>query len=180
LEQESLEAEIAEIDASLAAFAEDTDKAERFIAIVQKYTDFSELSASMLNEYIEKVLVYETEKINHRRKQRIEVYLNFIGKFNAPVAGEPVEEEPFDPDEHRKAQYRDYYYRHRDEILAKKAAERELEKAERIANTPVKTPEELAAEEAARKERHREYQRNYQREWQKKKRAERNALVPSA
>ncbi len=180
LEQESLEAEIVEIEASLAAFAEDTDKAERFIAIVQKYTDFSELTASMLNEYIEKVLVFEAEKINHRRKQRVEVYLNFIGRFNVPVEGEPAEEEPFDPDEHRKAMYRNYYYRHRDKILAKKAAERELEKAERIANTPVKTPEELAAEEAARKERHREYQRNYQREWQKKKRAERNALSPSA
>ncbi len=97
-----------------------------------------------------------------------------------PVEGEPAEEEPFDPVEHRRKIQRNSYYRRRDVILAKKAAERELEKAERIANTPVKTPEELAAEEAARKERHREYQRNYQREWQKKKRAERNALSPSA
>ncbi len=179
-EQESLEAEIAEIEVSLAALAQDTDKAERFVQIVSKYTDFSELTAAMLNEYVEKVLVYEAEKINHRRRQRVEVYLNFIGMFNVPADGEPAEEEPFDPVEHRKGQFRAYYHRHREEILAKKAQEREVEKAERMANTPVKTPEEVAAEEAARRERKREYQRNYQREWQKKKRAERNAVKETA
>jgi hypothetical protein len=174
-EQESLETEIAETEAALAAFAEDTGKAERFIEIVRKYTDFSELTAAMLNEYVSKILVFEAEKINHRRKQRVEVHLNFIGQFNVPLDGEPAEEEPFDPIEHRRAQYRASYYKHRDEILAKKAAEREQAKAAKLAAAPIKTPEEIAAEEAARRERHREYQRNYQREWQKKKRAEQRA-----
>jgi hypothetical protein len=134
----------------------------------------------MLNEYVEKILVYEAEKINNRRRQRVEIYLNFIGRFNAPIDGEPVEEEPFDPIEHRKEQFRNYYYRHRDEILAKKATEREQKKSERIANTPVKTPEEIAAEVAARREHKREYQRKYQRAWQRKKRAERDAVTVMA
>jgi hypothetical protein len=163
-EQERLESEIAESETSLAAFDEDTGKAERFIEIVRKYTDFTELTTGMLNEYIERILVYEAEKVNHRRKQRVEVFLNFIGKFSVPIDTEPVEEEPFDPIEHRKEQFRNYYYRHHEEILAKKAADREQAKAEKLAAAPVKTPEELAAEEAARKERKREYQRNYQRE----------------
>jgi len=179
-EQERLETEIAEAEASLAAFAEDTNKAESFIAIVRKYTDFSELTASMLNEYVERITVFEAEKINHRRKQRVEVHLNFIGQLNVPLDGEPIEEEPFDPVEHRRAQYRASYYKHRDEILAKKAEERAQEKAAKLAAAPVKTPEELAAEEAARREHHREYQRNYQREWQKKKRAEKNAVTATA
>jgi DNA invertase Pin-like site-specific DNA recombinase len=174
-EQENLEAEIAEAEASLAAFAEDTGKAERFIEIVRKYTDFSELTASMLNEYVEKILVFEAEKINRLRKQRVEVYLNFIGRFNAPTEGEPAEEKPFDPVEHRREIGRNSYYRRREAILAKKTAEREQAKAAKLAATPAKTPEEIGAEEAARKERHREYQRNYQREWQRKKRAEKNA-----
>jgi hypothetical protein len=134
----------------------------------------------MLNEYVEKILVYEAEKINNRRKQRVEVYLNFIGKFNAPVDGGPAEEEPFNPAEHRRAQYRASYYKRRDEILAKKATERERAKAEKLAATPIKTPEELAAEETARKERKREYQRNYQREWQRKKRAEQSPVTTMA
>jgi hypothetical protein len=173
-EQERLENEIAEAETSLAVFEADTGKAERFIEIVRKYTDFSELTAGMLNEYIERILVYEAEKINHRRKQRVEVYLNFIGKFNVPLDIEPAEEEPFDPVEHRREIGRNSYYRRREEILAKKAAEREKAKAEKLAATPIKTPEEITAEEAARREHKREYQRNYQREWQKKKRAEQN------
>jgi DNA invertase Pin-like site-specific DNA recombinase len=179
-EQENLEFEIAETEASLAAFAEDTGKAERFIGIVRKYTDFSELTAGMLNEYVEKILVFEAEKINRRRKQRVEVHLNFIGRFNVPIEGEPAEEEPFDPEARRREINLNYYYRHRDEILSKKAAEREQEKAAKQAAAPIKTPEQIAAEEAARKERHREYQRNYQREWQRKKRAERNTQIPGA
>jgi hypothetical protein len=115
----------------------------------------------MLNEYVEKILVYEAEKINHRRKQRVEVHLNFIGRFNPPIEDESAPEEP-DPIERRRENGRNSYYRHREEILAKKAAEREKAKAEKLAATPIKTPEELAAVEAARREHKREYQRNYQ------------------
>jgi DNA invertase Pin-like site-specific DNA recombinase/uncharacterized protein YeeX (DUF496 family) len=176
-EQENLETEIAELEISLAAFAEDTGKAERFIEIVRKYTDFSELSAGMLNEYVEKILVFEAEKINHRRKQRVEVHLNFIGQFNIPMDGEPTPEKPFDPIEHRREIGRNSYYRHREETLAKKAEERKREKEAKLAATPVKTPEELVAEEAARKERHRAYQREYQREWRYKKHAERKTVM---
>ncbi|GHU94827.1 recombinase [Clostridia bacterium] len=179
-EQETLEAEIEEAEARLATFEADTGNAEKFIAIVRKYTDFSELSAAMLNEYISKIFVFEAEKINHRRKQRVEVHLNFIGQFNVPIDGEPTEEEPFDPVEHRREIGRNSYYRHREEILAKKAAEREQDKAAKLAATPVKTPEEIIAEEAERKARKREYQRNYQREWQRKKRAEQSPVATAA
>jgi hypothetical protein len=174
-EQEQLETEIAEAETSLAAFAEDTGKAERFIEIVRKYTDFSELTAAMLNEYVSKILVFEAERINNRRKQKVEVHLNFIGQFNVPTDGEPAEEKLFDPIEHRREIGRNSYYKRRDAILAKKAVERAEAKAVKLAAAPVKTPEEIAAEEVARREHHREYQRNYQREWNKKKRAERNA-----
>jgi hypothetical protein len=149
-EQEQLEADIEEAEEKLATFEKDTDNAEKFIAIVRKYTDFSELTAAMLNEYVAKITVFEAEKINHRRKQRVEVHLNFIGQFNPPIDGEPVVEEPFDPIEHRRAIGRNSYYKRRDAILAKKAEERAQEKAAKLAAAPVKTPEEIAAEEAAR------------------------------
>ena len=121
-EQEWLENEIAEAETSLAVFEADTGKAERFIEIVRKYTDFSELTAGMLNEYVEQILVYEAEKINHRRKQRVEVYLNFIGQFNIPIDGELAEEEPFDPIEHRREIGRNSYYRRRENRKAPRRA----------------------------------------------------------
>jgi hypothetical protein len=169
VEQEALERQIAELREGLAAFNTESTNTDQFIKLVRRYTEIPELTATILNEYIEKIVVFEADKSSGRREQRVDIYFNFIGKIAIPGYGD-VEVEPFDPDEHRKAQFRSYYYRHREEILAKKAAEREAERAAKLAAQPVKTPEELATEEAARKERHREYQRNYQREWQRKRR----------
>ena len=86
-------------------------------------------------------------------------------KLQVTIPRQEEEAEPFDPEEHRKAQFRSYYHRNREIILAKKTAQRESEKEAKLAAQPVKTPEELAAEEEARRERKRAYQREYQREW---------------
>ena len=40
---------------SLTAFEEDTDRAEQFLSLAKKYTDFSELTTPMINEFIEKI-----------------------------------------------------------------------------------------------------------------------------
>jgi DNA invertase Pin-like site-specific DNA recombinase len=167
-EQEDLERQIAELQETLDHFDEDSDKTDKFIAIIRKYTDITELTVTILNEYIEKIVVYEADKSNGRRKQQVDIYLNFIGKFSVP--GEEVESEPFDPTEHRKAQFRAYYHRNKEKILAEKAERRAEEKAAKLAALPTKTPAELAAEGETRKEQKRAYQREYKREWQRKKR----------
>jgi hypothetical protein len=167
-EQEDLEQQIADLQDGIDRFDEDGDKTEKFINIVRKYTDITELNATILNEYVEKVLVFEADKSSGRREQRVDIYLNFIGKFVVP--GQAAEAEPFDPAEHRKAQFRAYYHRNKEKILAEKAEKRAAEKAAQLAAQPIKTPEELAAEEEARRERKKAYQREYQREWQRKKR----------
>ena len=174
-EQEDLEQQIAELQETLDHFDEDSDKTDKFIAIVRKYTDITELTATILNEYVEKIVVFEADKSSGRREQRVDIYLNFIGKFSVP--GQDAEAEPFDPAEHRKAQFRAYYHRNKEKILAEKAERRAEEKAAKLAALPTKTPAELAAEEAESKERKRAYQREYQREWQRKKREEKNVVI---
>jgi hypothetical protein len=111
----------------------------------------------------------EADKSSGRREQTVDFYFNFIGKIELPIQDEA---EPFDPDEHSKAQFRSYYYRNREKILAEKAEQRAAEKAARLAAMPTKTSEEIAAEEEARREKKRAYQREYQREWQRKRKAE--------
>jgi len=92
-EQEELEQNIAVLQAGLDEYQADGEKAEQFIKIVKKYTDITELTPSMLNEFIEKVIVYEAEKVNGRvAKQRVEIFLNFIGRFDLPNQSEPEEE----------------------------------------------------------------------------------------
>lgn len=56
-----------------------------FIELVKRYTDFSELTTPMLNEFVEKILVHEADYSSGERVQEVEIYLNFIGKFELPV-----------------------------------------------------------------------------------------------
>jgi DNA invertase Pin-like site-specific DNA recombinase len=175
-EQETLQTQIQSLQADLDRFADESGKAEQFITLVRRYTEFDELTGTMLNEFVSRINVHEASKINGRRSQRVEVVLNFIGEFALPNDNTD-EPEPFDPIEHQRAIYRKSYYKHRDEILAKTRAKREAIKAAKLASMPKKSPEEIAAEQAARKARKREYQRNYQREWQRKKRDEKMAAI---
>ena len=173
-EQEDLEQQVAELQEELDRFDEDGDKTDKFIEVVRKYTDITELNATIY-EYIDKVIVFEADKTSGRREQQVDIYLNFIGKFNVP--SDNAEPEPFDPVEHRRGQWRAYYHRNKDKILAGKAERRAEEKAAKLTAQPVKTPEELAAEEEVRKEKKKAYQREYQREWQRKRREQKNADV---
>ena len=91
-EQAELEQLLASEQAQLDQFHEDTDRASHFLALAQKYTDFTELTAPMLHEFVEKILVHAPDRSTGERVQEIEIYLNFIGKFEVPMP-EPTEEE---------------------------------------------------------------------------------------
>jgi hypothetical protein len=180
-EQERLEEQIAELQSGLDRFCEDSGKAERFIKIVRKYTDFTELTPAMLNEFVQKIIVHEAEgkRQGYGRFQKVEICLNFIGNFKVPGYEEP-EAEPFDPVEHQREIWRNHYHRHKAEINAEKAKRYEEKKQAKLAAMPVKTPEEIEKEAIARKERHRAYHREYQREWNRRRKQaakERQATV---
>jgi hypothetical protein len=169
-EQDNLERRIEELQAGLERFSEDSQKADKFIEVVRRYTDFTELTPAMLNEFVEKIVVHEAEgaKQGHGRFQKVEIWLNFIGQFKVPGYEEP-ELKPFDPVEHQREIWRNYYHRHKDEIKADKAKRAEEKKKAKLAAMPVKTPEEIEEEAIARKEKHRAYHREYQREWQRRR-----------
>lgn len=91
-EQKSLHQSIAEAEAAVSGFEADTVKVDRFLEIARKFTDFSELTTPMINEFIDKILVHAPEKVDGDRVQEVEIYLKYIGKFEAPVP-EPTPEE---------------------------------------------------------------------------------------
>jgi DNA invertase Pin-like site-specific DNA recombinase len=94
-EQAELKAQNEAIAAELAAFEQDNLKADRFLELVRKYTDFSELTPAMIHEFIEKVVVHEADKSSGERRQQVDVYLNFIGQFTVPG----TEPRPLTPEE---------------------------------------------------------------------------------
>jgi hypothetical protein len=88
---------------TLSSEYEDGEKAGKFIEIVRKYTNFTELTPAMLNEFVEKILVHEAEgeRKGYGRVQKVEIFLNFIGKLNAPGYEEHLREKR---EYHRKYQ----------------------------------------------------------------------------
>jgi len=91
-EQQELKTQNAKLQAELDTFDADHAKADNFIALVQRYTRFEELTTPMLNELVDKVVIHEsvwseqtaTERRKGTRSQRIDVYLKYIGNFTAP------------------------------------------------------------------------------------------------
>lgn len=83
-EQTTLEAEMQELQTGLDRYGADSVRADRFLELVKRYTDFSELTTPMLNEFIEKVVVHEADKSTGDRVQKVDIYLNFIGALTVP------------------------------------------------------------------------------------------------
>ena len=67
---------------------------ESFITLAKKYADFEELTPLMVSEFIDKIIVHESNGIRgFGRKQKIEIYFNFIGQFIPPIPEEEIREE---------------------------------------------------------------------------------------
>ena len=84
-EQAELEAFIEAEQENIDAFISDTERVEQFLELTKKYTDFSELTTPMLLEFVNRVVVHAPEKVNGERFQEVEIYLNFIGKYDVPA-----------------------------------------------------------------------------------------------
>ena len=84
-EQEALDNEIVNLQNLVSGEESSPLSAGKFIALVKRYQDFDELTTTMLNEFVYKILVHEREKKGRPDSpQTIEIYFNFIGKFEMP------------------------------------------------------------------------------------------------
>lgn len=83
---------IADMQTQIDNFEEDTDRANQFLELAEKYTNFDKLTTPMINEFIDKIIVHAPDKSSGERVQEIEIYLNFIGKFDVPISELPPEE----------------------------------------------------------------------------------------
>ncbi len=81
-EQAQLEQRSAELMEQMNAEQEESVNVDRFMELVDRYTDFTELTTPMLNEFIDKVIVYERRKINrYQYDQQIEIYFNMVSRW---------------------------------------------------------------------------------------------------
>ena len=142
-EQDALEIEIAELEKAVTGYEQSQKSAEKFIALIDKYENFDTLTNTMLNEFVEKILVQErARKGSQDTTQEIEIYFNFLGRYIPPslqpVPLTPEEQEELRKKEERKDRLHQNYLKRKasgaqkqyeDKIKAKKKAEMDAKKA---------------------------------------------------
>ena len=142
-EQDALEIEIAELEKAVTGYEQSQKSAEKFIALIDKYENFDTLTNTMLNEFVEKILVHErARKGSQDTTQEIEIYFNFLGHYIPPslqpVPLTPEEQEELQKKEERKDRLHQNYLKRKasgaqkqyeDKIKAKKKAEMDAKKA---------------------------------------------------
>ena len=141
-EQAKLKEEIAVLEKALETHDQNKKSVERFITLIEKYENFDNLTITMLNEFIDKILVHERDrKGSIQTTQEIEIYFNFVGKFVPPhfmeVELTPEEQEELRKREERKDRLHQNYLkrkasgaqkRYEDKIKAKKKEEMDAKK----------------------------------------------------
>jgi len=78
-EQAQLKERLKLLDGQLSQAESRRENTTRFLELVREYTDMKELTKPILNELIDKVVVFDAEKINGKRVQRIDIYYRFVG-----------------------------------------------------------------------------------------------------
>ena len=111
-EKAELKVLLAQDEQALDSFAEDSERARRFVALAKKYTDFMELTDEMILEFVDKIIVHAADKSTGTRQQEVEIFLKYIGKVEIP---ECPQEEAVDPKvlaskEKRRKYAQDYYF----------------------------------------------------------------------
>ena len=82
-EQDELRAKEAALTQAVEQ-AEDTySRIEEFLPLITKYIDVAELNTYILNELIERIVVYEkTVDWDGAKSQRVDIYYKFVGYIN--------------------------------------------------------------------------------------------------
>ena len=83
-EQKTLEERITKLKHTIDTANEQSLNTDRFLELVKKYTEITELDAEIIREFIDKIIVFKAEKVDGRRTQRIQIFYNCIGAIELP------------------------------------------------------------------------------------------------
>ena len=84
-EQNELELSVDALEKTFNDYQENADNVDKFIELVHRYTDFTELTTPMIHEFVDKIVVHEADKSTGDRIQQIDIYLKYVGKLDVPM-----------------------------------------------------------------------------------------------
>ena len=83
-EQKELSEKIKKLRSEIEKQSSRATSTDMFVSIVRKYTRARKLTPRMLNELIEKIEVFNAEKIDGEWVQRLRIHYNCVGEMNIP------------------------------------------------------------------------------------------------
>lgn len=90
-EQKELTEQVKAWRQAVETFEQDQADFASFAAIVRKYVGIRELTPTIVNEFVKKIIVHAPDKSSGHRRQKIELVWNFIGEVNLPGDDQTVE-----------------------------------------------------------------------------------------
>lgn len=83
-EQRELKAKIPELETMLDSASDKADDLQKFIDRARQITRLTELTPEIVHEFIEKIVVSKPEKVDGKRRQRVDIHYSTIGLWVAP------------------------------------------------------------------------------------------------
>lgn len=131
-EQSELEKFLISAQEQLDTAKEEASNVDKFISLIHRYTDFSELTTPMIHEFIDRIEVHEADKSTGERTQEIDIYLKYVGKLDVPMPELTPEELVEEERKRRKRAWNRTYNRRKAE---KERAEKEKAALEAATDT---------------------------------------------
>lgn len=88
-EQQDLQNKVNEYQKETAEFNRQQLDFDKFREIVRKYVGIKELTPTIVNEFIKKIIVHAPDKSSGHRVQKIQIIFNCIGEFNPDTKENP-------------------------------------------------------------------------------------------
>lgn len=92
-EQQELQQQVADFEKETSEFESRELDFKQFYEIVQKYVGIKELTPTVVNEFIKKIIVHAPDKSSGHRVQKVQIIFNFIGEFTPQTEFVPDKKE---------------------------------------------------------------------------------------
>ena len=87
-EQAEIKKKILPLKKEIAKYNRRDCSTDEFLAIVFKYANIKELTQEIVHEFIDHIVVHHAENIKGEKTQKVEIFYNCIGVFEAPKIDE--------------------------------------------------------------------------------------------
>ena len=75
------------------AYEQDKADFDSFAAVIRKYVGITELTPTIVNEFVKKIIVHAPDKSSGHRRQKIQIIWNFVGELKQDEDMQTVERE---------------------------------------------------------------------------------------